>query len=385
MSDQVQPPKVQLLKTVDPTTLARKDIPVMKWLVKDWIPWKYVTALYGDGGTGKSLLSQMLMTSASTGKLWLGEDVTKCRALGFFCEDNEDVLHIRQAAINAEMKLGFKDLGDMRWITRLGEDNVLMDFLREGRGTATEIYRRLLATALDFDAKLVVIDTAADTFGGNEIIRGQVRQFINLLGRLAKDIDGVVVLCAHPSLSGMSSGSGTGASTAWNNSVRSRLYLEHYTPQDDDLADEVDDLRVLTRKKSNYSSKGEDIKLRWQDGAFRAVLGPESEDTVARIERQVREKSADSDFLDGLQQLTKQNRNVSPAPTAHNYAPKLIRNLPGIDRKPRELEAAMERLFSANIIEVGVFGKDAHRKNKNGLILVNNAAEASEDNCGVVR
>ena len=45
----------------------------------------------------------------------------------------------------------------------------------------------------------------------------------------------------------------------------------------------------------------------------------------------------------------------------------------------------MERLFSANIIEVGVFGKDAHRKNKNGLILVNNAAEASEDNCGVVR
>ena len=33
--------------------------------------------------------------------------------------------------------------------------------------------------------QLVVIDTAADTFAGNENIRPQVRQFITLLTRLA--------------------------------------------------------------------------------------------------------------------------------------------------------------------------------------------------------
>ena len=226
----------------------------------------------------------MLMTGVSTGALWLGMDATKCKALGFFCEDNEDVLHIRQAAINAEMGVEFEDLGDMRWISRLGEDNILMDFIHDGKGTATGAFQQLRATVLDFGAQLVVIDTAADTFGGNEIIRGQVRQFINLLGGLAKEIDGVVVLCAHPSVAGMNSGAGTGASTAWNNSVRSRLYLKHFTPQDDDLADEVDDLRVLTRKKSNYSAKGEDIKLRWQDGALKATVLRQAGRPVLRLQ-----------------------------------------------------------------------------------------------------
>jgi hypothetical protein len=42
---------------------------------------------------------------------------------------------------------------------------------------------------------------------------------------LALETSSTALLLAHPSLSGMASGSGTSGSTAWSNSVRSRLYL----------------------------------------------------------------------------------------------------------------------------------------------------------------
>ncbi len=51
------------------------------------------------------------------------------------------------------------------------------------------------------------VQVPADTFGGDENVRGQVRQFIaSALGRLAREIHGTVVLCAHPSRSGLDSG-----------------------------------------------------------------------------------------------------------------------------------------------------------------------------------
>jgi hypothetical protein len=58
----------------------------------------------------------------------------------------------------------------------------------------------------------------------------------------------------------MASGSGTSGSTAWNNSVRSRLYLT----QDDANPD----ARILKFMKSNYGPKGEPMKLIWRNGLF---------------------------------------------------------------------------------------------------------------------
>jgi hypothetical protein len=59
----------------------------------------------------------------------------------------------------------------------------------------------------------------------------------------------------------MNSGDGAGFSTAWHNSVRSRLYLRR--PQ----ADEPD-RRVLEVKKANYGPSGVSIPLIWQAGVF---------------------------------------------------------------------------------------------------------------------
>jgi hypothetical protein len=45
--------------------------PTREWLVADMIPMNTVTLLYGDGGTGKSLLALQLAVSTALGRLWL--------------------------------------------------------------------------------------------------------------------------------------------------------------------------------------------------------------------------------------------------------------------------------------------------------------------------
>ena len=68
------------------------------------------------------------------------------------------------------------------------------------------------------------LDTLADVFAGNENARQEARQFIGLLRGLAIEHDLAVVPLAHPSLSGMTSGTGTSGSTALLDSVRARSF-----------------------------------------------------------------------------------------------------------------------------------------------------------------
>ena len=57
---------------------------------------------------------------------------------------------------------------------------------------------------------MLTVDTAADTFGGNEIDRQQVRRYIQgCLTSLSLEFDLALALLAHPSASGLANGSGT--------------------------------------------------------------------------------------------------------------------------------------------------------------------------------
>src|SRR5437764_9477459 len=127
------------LKLFKPVTLQGKPVPDREWLAQDWIPMGVVSAFYGDGGMGKTLLAQQLMTSCVTGKPWLGLPVMRVPVIGFFCEDSIDELHRRQADINAAYGCDFADLVDAVWISRLGFDNLLMTF-HQGVGELTPTY-----------------------------------------------------------------------------------------------------------------------------------------------------------------------------------------------------------------------------------------------------
>lgn len=254
------------LDLLDPRTWTM-DPPPRRWVVTDWVQRGTVTGLYGDGGIGKSLFVQQLLTASALALPCLGLDVAGGRALGVFCEDHEDELHRRQHDINRMLGVPMECLENLRLLSRLGEDNTLFTY-EGGCGANTALYERLEATCAAFRPKLLVLDTAADLFGGNENERAAVRAFIaTCLGRLARDHDAAVILCAHPSAAGLGNGTGAGGSTAWNNTFRSRLYLTR--PKADGEAVMPDDgRRVLTRMKSNYSATGAQVEMVWQRGAF---------------------------------------------------------------------------------------------------------------------
>ena len=63
-------------------------------------------------------------------------------------------------------------------------------------GQALPLYHQLEHKIRETGAELIIVDTSADTFLGNENIRSQARQFIGALRRLAMINDGGVILNA---------------------------------------------------------------------------------------------------------------------------------------------------------------------------------------------
>lgn len=340
-------------------------IPERRWLVPDWVPQGQVTKIDGDGGIGKTLVAQQLMTAAALGRDWLGLPVTPCKVFGLFCEDDEDELHRRQELINAHYGCSFADLEmRMAWISMVGVGAELADFSQYETPQPSGAYHRLVATATKFGAGLVVIDSLHDIFMGNENSRLHARWLIRLLQDLAQGIDGAVVLTAHPSLSGRSSGSGESGSTAWSNAVRSRLYL--HRPEGEVAADESE--RILTRKKSNYARAGESIVLNWRDGVL--VANPSPGGVLAGMQG----RNAERVFLDQLKAMTKEGRHVSESTHSGNYAPKLFAKRP--DREgfnKADFVKAMERLFVDSKIKVEPYGRPGD--NHQHIVAVSTAGE----------
>lgn len=252
--------------------------PPRTWLVQDWLPARTVTALYGDGGMGKTLLAQQLAAAYSLGGVWCGLQMPKGNVLCVLCEDDRDEIWRRQDSIDKANGVGMRSemSGFYLW-PRVGFDSVLENFDRDNLGKTTAFYDRLDRQLTIIKPGLLVLDTAADLFGGNEIIRNQVNQFIKAaLGKFVVKHDLTILLLAHPSLSGITSGTGSGGSTGWNNSVRSRWYLEK--PEDG-----LPLQRTLTRKKANYAASGDDqmIKLVWENGVLTTEPNADTVDKIA--------------------------------------------------------------------------------------------------------
>ena len=344
-------PQLPKLRIVNPVDLEFQPVPNREWIVQDWLPVGCVTANYGDGGVGKTLLSQQLMTACATATPWCAYAVLPCRSLGLFCEDDEAELHRRQDRICDHIGINMGRLGDMRWTSGLGEDNTLATFLADGRMTTTPKFNAIATAAKDFGARLVVFDTAADLFAGNENDRGQVRRFIGLLNRLALDINGAVLLNAHPSRSGLSTGNMDGGSTGWSNSVRSRWSLARPNAEGDADAPDTAE-RVLTRRKANYASIGDTVRLRWINGAFAPITAE------GGIMGTIRRAAAEAVFLDLLDATERQSVWVSNSDRAGNYAPKAFAKRPDAQGyTPKELATAMARLFVDRRIKMVAYGR----------------------------
>jgi RecA-family ATPase len=204
--------------------------------------------------------------------------------------------------------------------------------------------------ACEIQPKTLVLDTSADVYAGNENDRMQVRQFVGLLRRLAMDGNCAVLLCSHPSLTGISTGTGLSGSTGWHNSVRARMFFK---PATTDQGDEPDpELRELVFMKNNYGPIATNVMLRWRKGVFVPEAGAGS------LEKAAAERKAEELFLTLLNRFSAQGRNVSDK-VGPSYAPALFAKeaeAKAAKIRREALAEAMGRLFTANKLHMEPYG-----------------------------
>jgi RecA-family ATPase len=332
-------------------------VPERKWAIKDRVPANQAGLFSGEGGTGKSIIEMMKNVAHVTGKDWLGSMPEPGPAFYLGAEDDKDEIHIRLAAIASHYQVTFRDLKDLHVLCLLGEDATLCALGKTGKVETTPLYSRLKEAAIDIRPKNISIDTLSRAFAGNEVDRAQVYQFASHMQALAMAAGGSVTILSHPSLAGMSSGSGISGSTAWHGAFRFRQYLKGAKAEPGEQPDS--DLRELQFKKNQYGPMGDPIVLRYQRGLFLPEGG------LSIIEKAARESEVEAVLIGIGRKLEADGNELSPAQQSHSYAPTVISRDPqakGI--KKAEFVAAFERLRSSSRLSVETLRQGTTREKK---------------------
>lgn len=231
-----------------------------------YLPRQEVSLLSGHGGTGKSTVAMMLCTAVALGRPLFGIATERTSALFVSMEDRANAIRWRLAHICRLLDVEPHVLEEQLCIFDATANPRLYTAAGRGPGQVTSTYRELQEAIQG--AGLVVIDNASRAFGGNEIQRGQVDEFIGTLATLARENDAAVLLLAHVDKTTSRAGTAAGSedysgSTAWHNAVRSRLSLARLD----------DGTLLLEHRKSQYWLPCEPLLLRWLKDGLPEVAG----------------------------------------------------------------------------------------------------------------
>jgi len=333
-------------KFITPAAWPNEAPPPVDWLVASRIPRGDVTTLHGDGGAGKTDIALRLGADVARGApAWLGQEIAFGKVLFVSGEEPERELWRRMWLHSQRDGYRLDDLADS---FRLWLPDNISDAAMATAAPYSSIMRptrtlqEIAAAILDLAPILVVVDNVAATFAGNQNDRVSVRSYVNLWRQIAHGPSKpAVLLLDHPSLSGLTNGTGRGGNMDWRNAVRSALHL--HAP--DDKAEAERGIRILETAKINYGPPGNPLRLIWAEG------GLQLEHTQPSHHRAAKDAECEEAFLRLLDQREGQGRHVSGQATAPTYAPKAFVEMPdngGFARKA--FAAAMERLLQAGKI-----------------------------------
>jgi RecA-family ATPase len=255
------------LRTISPTRWTGRLAPDREWMIDGLCVRKTTCLFSGVGGIGKSLLAQQLMTACATGKQWLGRSVAHCKAFALFAEDPEEEVWRRQDGVGRHYTIEHGDLDDIDMMTLNELDSPVLYTAsqKDPAGHMTQLWMQIEAFIRERGHQLVVLDNVNAIFGGNANYPEQVRPFLQNLNRLARDIDGLVLLIQHPSASGEADSLAQAGSRVWRNTVRSQIIMQ--IPKDEEEAEPSDD-RVIRIGKNNYGRRAAPMRITWNDGVF---------------------------------------------------------------------------------------------------------------------
>jgi RecA-family ATPase len=316
--DHHEPPP---LPWIDMSNWDNEPVPQPEWAVLNRIPLRQCALFTGEGAAGKSTIELHRAAAHVLGRDWLGTMPKQGPALYIDAEDGAEIIHHRLDAIRRHYDgVTYADLvkNGLHTLSLVGPncDPLLATANRNGVIVPTTTFKQLRERVADTKPVSITIASCADVFAGDENDRYQVRQFVRLLTGLTIISGGSLVLVSHPSLTGISTGTGLSGSTQWHNAVRARFYIKGTKPGSGEQPD--NDLREIVFKKNQYGPKSDNITLRYTDGMFLPVKGKTS------IEKVAHEADVDRLFLSLLTKINNRNDKVSSRVGAHAYAPTVL-------------------------------------------------------------
>ena len=359
-----QNPAKRTIEALNWPFLAPLTPPERKWAIKGWIGFGHVTLLVGSGGIGKTLLAQQIGSCLALGRPFIEEVPSSFNCLMWACEDDHDELWRRQIAISRWCKAGLEEFHKkLTIVPRHGLHNALVS-TDYGKLLFSPLIEELREQANDTFADVVILDNAAQLYGGSENDRHSVTAFLNCL---AGALPGkAIILLAHPS---RTVGSEFSGSSAWENTARTRLYLGAALPgaKVDPEIMQDDTVRYLSRLKANYSPK-DWRRMTYADGALTpdepaesgGIIGTLNKERVRRIIRS------------GLSKLSAMGLYPSGGQKSPNFLPKLLAEYK-LDEGviSRDLASSMRDLMTEGVLRMETVGKT---KSRNAIrVLVESA------------
>jgi hypothetical protein len=225
-----------------------------------------VALVGGHGGAGKSTVGLLVAVCIAAGRACLGQPTRRGRVLFYSAEDPGSLVRRRIGRICQVLGIDPAELAQHLLVLDATEPAPVLFTEQRSQGVRagvlTPTYEALAqyinANAID----VVVVDNASDAFDGDEINRASVRAFIRALALLVRPRNGAVLLLAHVDKNTSRAGKSANVesysgSTAWHNSVRSRMFLVETGPR----------LYELQHQKSNLGQRHEPLTLMWpRDG-----------------------------------------------------------------------------------------------------------------------
>jgi hypothetical protein len=351
-------------KPIDWRSLKDQTPPERDWAVKDWLGMGHTTLFAGQGGLGKTLIAQTFASCLAIGHGYVDYAPRRRKVLMLAGEDDTDELWRRELAICNYLAVGLDDIADNFILESYANRDMTLADIVYGKLVPTPFMNELHEQIRDYGAEYVFLDSAARVFGGNENDRHMVTQFVTWLTAAA----GTAGLCllAHPS---KAAGSEFSGSTAWEGSVRSRLYLGTDLPdiqRDKDDPPPNDAVRYLARRKMNYTDRDWRM-LTYTDG----VLVPATDAQQRPLSRPSGE-FADDIVIRAVGILATKFKQHGTASTASPYyLPRLAKQnelLDGLSVK--EFARHMRDLIKAGRLATQIVGKYVNRTDKHGLVVV---------------
>jgi len=350
-------------RPLDWAALQDHDPSPREWVVRDWLPMGNAALLAGQGGIGKTLLAQTLGTCLVHGLDYFAATPRPRRVLIWAGEDDRDEIHRRQLAICNWAGIRMEDLSDRLILHPYVAQDITLAGLAFGQFTRTALMEELREQIADYRAEYVFLDSVARIFGGNENDRHQVTTFIAWLTEACRGAG--VCLIGHP---GKAAGSEFSGSTAWEGSVRARLYLGPRLPDshrnEDEQPNDADAVRYLARRKANYSAK-DWVKLEYSCGVLMPVLptnGPEQHQPSGEYAKDV--------VIRAVRKLMDLEIFGNHGTRSPEYLPKLARQYDLLDRLSEgAFAAAMRKLIADKRLVTAQVGRYSNRNPKMGLRL----------------